>query len=53
MSANPDTVDAVIDTAAASTFARHRETILSLESTTSENISWSSWGQAMAESRSS
>ena len=42
ISSNSDIVDAVIEAVAASTFARHWETILSLERITSARISWPS-----------
>ena len=42
ISSNPGTVDAVMEAVAASTFARHRETMLNLERRTSENVAWSS-----------
>jgi len=53
ISSNSDMVDDVTEVTAASTFARHCETMLSLDSMTSENVAWSSLLQAMAESRSS
>ena len=53
MSSNSDMMVEVREAVAASTFARHCETILSLENITSEKVAWSSWPQAITESRSS
>lgn len=53
MSSNSDTVDEVRAAVAASALARHRETMLNLDKTTSESVSKSSWSQVTAENRSS
>ena len=53
MSSNSDMMVEVRETVAASAFARHCETMPSLESITSENVAWSSWLQAIVENRSS